>query len=72
MQSQKLDPHIPPVQVEGITLAIMRQALSQARTGIKHILGEMDKCQPAPRRALSPHAPAIARCEVGLHPDSQL
>lgn len=45
------------MQVEGITLDIMRQALGQARAGRQHILKEMAKCSPPPRSDISPNAP---------------
>ena len=31
------------IKVEGITLPVLREALESARTGLVHILGEMDK-----------------------------
>lgn len=48
------------IKVEGITLDIMRQALQQAAAGRTHILEQMERCSPAPRRALSQHAPVIS------------
>ncbi len=50
--------------MEGITLGIMRQALTQAAAGRRHILGEMARCEPPPRAALSPHAPRILRFSI--------
>lgn len=47
------------IKVEGITLDIMQRALAAAGEGRRHILGEMAKCSPAPRRALSPYAPRL-------------
>ena len=47
------------LQVEGITVEILAEALSHARTARQHILGEMDRCMPAPRRALADNAPRI-------------
>ena len=44
----------------GITLEIMAEALAQAKEGRKHILGEMRKCTPPPRKELSPYSPRIA------------
>lgn len=38
----------------------MAQALAQAKEGRKHILGEMRKCSPPPRKELSPYSPRIA------------
>lgn len=47
------------IKVGGITLAIMKEALLQAREGRKLILGEMLKCSPAPSKRLSKYAPLI-------------
>lgn len=52
------------VQVEGITLEIMEQALGQAREGRRHILAAMQACSPPPRRQLSSYAPRIGRLQV--------
>ena len=52
------------IKVEGITLEILGAALRQAGKGRAHILGEMARCSPAPRRALSPHAPVISFVRV--------
>ena len=52
-------------QVEGITLDIMRKAIAQAGDGRRHILGEMAKCNPAPRGNLSAYAPKVVRFKVG-------
>ena len=47
------------IKVEGITLEIMGVALAAAKKGRAHILGEMEACSPAPRRALSQYAPRV-------------
>ncbi|BFI33697.1 polyribonucleotide nucleotidyltransferase [Marchantia polymorpha subsp. ruderalis] len=47
------------IKVEGITIPVMRKALTQARAGRIHILGEMKKCYPPPAGSLSKHAPFI-------------
>eukprot|EP00983_Pelagomonas_calceolata_P062393 1147287-Pelagomonas_calceolata.AAC.6 len=52
-------------QVEGITIDILRQALSQAGEGRRHILGEMEKCSPPPRRELAEYTPRVIRKPVG-------
>lgn len=52
------------IKVEGITLDIMAAALEQARRGRLHILQEMEKCDPPPRRAVSPYAPQIASLTI--------
>ena len=49
----------PSSQVEGITVEILAEALKHARTARRHILGEMERCMPAPRRALADNAPRI-------------
>lgn len=52
-------------QVEGITIEILRQALSQAGEGRRHILGEMTKCSPPPRMEMSEYTPRVIRKPVG-------
>ncbi|KAK1397341.1 Polyribonucleotide nucleotidyltransferase [Heracleum sosnowskyi] len=47
------------IKVGGITLPIMKQALSQAKDGRKQILAEMSKCSPPPSKSLSEYAPLI-------------
>jgi polyribonucleotide nucleotidyltransferase len=47
------------IKVEGITLPIMESALAAAGEGRRHILGQMAKCDPAPRNGLSQYAPRI-------------
>ena len=47
------------IKVGGISIDIMREALTQANAGRKHILGEMAKTLSEPRKELSPHAPRI-------------
>ena len=48
------------IKIEGITPAIMREALAQAREGRLHILEKMNAVISAPAKALSPYAPRIA------------
>ena len=51
------------IKIEGLDLKIMEQALSQAKTGRLHILGEMDKALP--RRAKnSKYAPRIVTVQI--------
>ncbi len=52
------------IKITGVTKAIMQQALSQAREGRIHILGEMAKAIGAPRPELSPYAPRITTIYV--------
>jgi polyribonucleotide nucleotidyltransferase len=47
------------IKIQGLDLKIMTEALTQAREGRLHILGEMDKALPAVRPDLSPYAPRI-------------
>ena len=53
-----------PVQVEGITLEVMKEALAQAKLGRQHILEQMQACDPAPARTLSQYAPRIRRFNI--------
>ncbi|KAL3136302.1 hypothetical protein ABBQ32_007308 [Trebouxia sp. C0010 RCD-2024] len=52
------------IKVEGITLAVMEQALEQAKAGRQHILREMEACNPAPAKQLSQYAPRIRRFTI--------
>lgn len=52
------------IKVKGITPAIMREALAQAREGRIFILGEMQKAISAPREELSPFAPRVIRVKI--------
>ena len=47
------------IKIAGVTKALMKDALAQARDGRLHILGEMLKAISEPRESLSPHAPRI-------------
>src|SRR5215218_8495561 len=47
------------IKISGITEEIMRVALSQAKDGRLHILGEMSKALTQARAELSPYAPRI-------------
>ena len=52
------------IKIEGMDIAIMKEALSQARDGRLHILGEMKKALEAPRPDLSPYAPRIVTMQI--------
>ena len=52
------------IKITGVTKAIMKQALDQARAGRIHILGEMAKAIDKPRGDLSPLAPRITTIYV--------
>jgi polyribonucleotide nucleotidyltransferase len=47
------------IKIEGLDLQIMKEALTQAKEGRLHILGEMNKALAAPREDLSTYAPRI-------------
>ncbi len=47
------------IKINGITREIMEIALSQAKDGRMHILGEMNNAIQAPREEMSEHAPRI-------------
>ena len=52
------------IKITGITPAIMREALGQAREGRLHILGIMDSVLPAPRADVSARAPRIMSVKI--------
>ena len=52
------------IKIEGITQEIMEIALSQAREGLTHILGEMNAVIPASREDMSEHAPRFTVLKI--------
>ncbi|MEI4473463.1 polyribonucleotide nucleotidyltransferase [Frigidibacter sp. MR17.24] len=52
------------IKVAGITPAIMKQALAQAKDGRLHILSEMNKALSAGRQEFSAHAPRIETMQI--------
>lgn len=52
------------IKIAGITPALMRQALDQARQGRIHILDQMHAALPAPRTNMSAYAPRIFMLKV--------
>ncbi|MTE00490.1 polyribonucleotide nucleotidyltransferase [Paracoccus sp. YIM 132242] len=52
------------IKVQGITPAIMEQALAQAKEGRLHILAEMSKALTEGRREFSAHAPRIETMQI--------
>lgn len=52
------------IKINGITEEIMKIALSQAKEGRNHILGEMNKAMTAPRDEVNEFAPKISTIEV--------
>jgi len=52
------------IKINGITEEIMRTALSQAKQGRMHILGEMAKAMTGTRETISAHAPRITTIKI--------
>ena len=52
------------IKITGITFEIMDKALSQAKDGRIHILGEMNKALKASRKNLSKHTPKMEKVTV--------
>jgi len=52
------------IKVTGVTREILTDALTQAKEGRLHILGEMDKILSAPREDISEYAPRIVTMQV--------
>ncbi len=52
------------IKVDGLSYEILEQALSQAKEGRDHIMGEMMKTISEPREDLKPHAPRIEVLEI--------
>jgi polyribonucleotide nucleotidyltransferase len=52
------------IKIAGVTPEIMKKALSQAKDGRLHILGEMDKALKQPRTEISEYAPKILTMHV--------
>jgi polyribonucleotide nucleotidyltransferase len=54
------------IKIAGITEAIMKQALAQAKGGRDHILAEMNKAMVAPRAELGEFAPKIETIKIAV------
>jgi polyribonucleotide nucleotidyltransferase len=52
------------IKIQGLEISLMEEALSQAKAGRLHILGEMDKALPAKRDEMSPYAPRIITVQI--------
>jgi polyribonucleotide nucleotidyltransferase len=52
------------IKITGVTFAILRDALTQAKAGREHILGIMAETISAPREELSPWAPRITAIKI--------
>lgn len=49
------------IKVDGLSMAVMMEALDQARKGRLHILDAMYQCIDAPRADVKPHAPRMVK-----------
>lgn len=49
------------IKVDGLSMATMREALSQAKQGRLHILNAMYECMPQARAEVKPHAPRMEK-----------
>ncbi|HET6769206.1 MAG TPA: polyribonucleotide nucleotidyltransferase [Chitinophagaceae bacterium] len=49
------------IKVDGLSMAVMAQALEQARRGRLHILDAMYNCMPEARSEVKPHAPRMIK-----------
>ncbi len=54
------------IKIKGISIEIMKKAIQQARDGIDHILGEMNKAIDTPRKELSKYAPSMMKFTVDV------
>ena len=52
------------IKIEGLDLKIMEEAMTQAKAGRLHILGEMEKALAEPRTELSRYAPRIVTVQI--------
>ncbi len=52
------------IKIDSISFAVMEQALTQAKDGRLHILGEMEKTISRPRGEISPYAPRIETIKI--------
>ena len=52
------------IKIQGLDLKIMKEALTQAREGRLHILGEMNKAKSEPNKDLSKYAPRIITVQI--------
>ncbi|MEX2153388.1 MAG: polyribonucleotide nucleotidyltransferase [Gemmatimonadaceae bacterium] len=52
------------IKIQGLDLKIMKEALTQAKEGRLHILGEMDKAMSEPNKELSKYAPRIITVQI--------
>ncbi|MBI5881900.1 MAG: polyribonucleotide nucleotidyltransferase [Elusimicrobia bacterium] len=55
------------MKVEGLSIAILKEALEAARQGRLHILGKMNEALPKPRPELAPSAPRLYRLQIPMN-----
>ncbi|MDE3095562.1 MAG: polyribonucleotide nucleotidyltransferase [Chloroflexota bacterium] len=52
------------IKIQGIPMAVLRDAIAQAREGRMHIMGKMLEVIAAPREEMSPYAPRMYRLQI--------
>ena len=52
------------MKIEGLSIAIMKEALAQAKRGRMHILGKMNEALAEPRKELPQYAPRLYRIKI--------
>ena len=52
------------IKIEGLSLQLMEEALTQANTARLHILDEMEKAVPKPREEISQYAPRMITIKI--------
>src|SRR5690606_22354275 len=52
------------IKVDGLSMDVMRKALSQAHEARQHILDAMYKCLPAANTEVKPHAPRMVKITI--------
>ncbi len=54
------------IKIAGVSTAILKQALEQAKRGRLHILGIMEKALPAPAAEISAYAPKVVNLRIDV------
>ncbi len=52
------------IKIQGIPMAVLRDAITQAREGRMHIMGKMIETIAEPRAEMSPYAPRVYRLQI--------
>jgi polyribonucleotide nucleotidyltransferase len=52
------------IKIQGIPMAVLRDAVTQAREGRMHIMGKMMEAISEPRKEMSPYAPRMYRLQI--------